>query len=185
MRKNQVILVNEQDLPQGFMDKMEVHRKGLLHRAISVFIFNNNGEMLLQKRASGKYHSAGLWTNTCCSHPLPGEATVDAAHRRLREEMNLKVTLKPLLQFQYTATFDNGLIEHELDHVYFGLCDDNPTPDPLEAEAWKYIDPATLQMDISLHPNHYTEWFKICLEDVLQFVLDNRLVSLSQKKMIT
>ncbi|WP_025761482.1 isopentenyl-diphosphate Delta-isomerase [Dyadobacter tibetensis] len=168
MRNEMVILVNEADEQTGLMEKLEAHEKGALHRAISVFIFNSKGEMLLQQRQHGKYHSEGLWTNTCCSHPHNGETTSEAAHRRLREEMGLETPLAFVFQFQYHAQLDQDLIEHEIDHVYIGVTDELPLPNPLEAAGYRYMSAESLLADLALHPEQYTEWFKICLPEVLK-----------------
>ena len=133
-----VILVNEQDRQTGTMEKMEVHQKAILHRAFSVFIFNDKGEMLLQKRAVKKYHSGGLWTNTCCSHPQPGEDTLEAAGKRLQEEMGFNTTLNKAFTFIYKAELDNGLTEHEFDHVFIGNFNGEVQPDPEEVEDYCY-----------------------------------------------
>jgi len=133
MNIHQVILVNEQDEQVGVMEKMAAHQQALLHRAFSVFIFNKEGQMLLQKRAAGKYHSPGLWTNACCSHPAPGETTDAAAKRRLQEELGFTTDLKKAFHFTYKAAFDNGLTEYEFDHVYTGVYDGPIHPDPQEA----------------------------------------------------
>ncbi|MCW3120984.1 MAG: isopentenyl-diphosphate delta-isomerase, type 1 [Flavipsychrobacter sp.] len=161
----QVILVDEQDAEVGIMEKMQAHKDGKLHRAISVFIFNSRNELLLQQRADGKYHSAGLWSNTCCSHPMPGEATAAAATRRLQEEMGMKCRLEKSFTFIYKAYLDHCLTEFEYDHVYMGITDEEPIPNPAEVAAWKYVDSNTLQADVLQHPEKYTEWLKICLKD--------------------
>jgi len=161
----QVILVDEHDHEAGTMEKMQAHTEGRLHRAISVFVFNSKNELLLQRRAAGKYHSAHLWTNTCCSHPRPGEAVLDAATRRLKEEMGMVCTLKESFSFVYKAQLDNNLTEYEYDHVFTGISDAVPNPDNSEVAAWKYISISSLKLDIDLHPGNYTEWFKICLRD--------------------
>ena len=168
--KNMVILVDDNDRQQGLMDKMEAHQKGRLHRAISVFIFNSKGEMLLQQRAATKYHSAGLWTNACCSHPFPGEEVAEAAQRRLNEEMGMDVDLIPLFQFRYTAAFDNGLSENELDHVFYGISNAKPKPNPLEVQEWRYISIHSLKKEMAQRPDEFTEWFKICLDQVLESI---------------
>jgi len=162
----QVILVDEKDNPIGIMEKMEAHRKGALHRAFSVFIFNSQGELLLQQRAFNKYHSGGLWTNTCCSHPSPKERTIDAAHRRLREEMGMSCDLTHSFQFQYKAEFENGLIEHEVDHVFFGLSDSLPIPNPNEVESYQYKTLIDIQKDLHQNPRQFTPWFKVCFDQV-------------------
>jgi isopentenyl-diphosphate Delta-isomerase len=161
----QVILVDEQDNETGVMEKLRAHVEGRLHRAISVFVFNTKGELLLQQRASGKYHSANLWTNTCCSHPRPGEAVQDAAIRRLYEEMGLTCALKEAFSFVYKAKLENNLTEYEFDHVFKGITDELPAPDDTEVASWKYIDRDVLIEDIERQPGKYTEWFKICLSD--------------------
>ncbi len=162
-----VILVDDQDENIGLLPKLEAHEKGLLHRAISVFIFNTKGEMLLQKRQLHKYHSGGLWTNTCCSHPLPNESTLEAANRRLLEEMGMKTRLNYLFKFKYHANLDHNLIEHELDHVFFGITDQPPQLNDEEVSDYKYISAESLKIEVSRNPEHFTEWFKICLDNVL------------------
>lgn len=160
----QVILVDEQDNEIGIMEKQEAHVQGVLHRAISVFVFNSKNELLLQQRAAGKYHSALLWTNTCCSHPRPGESVSDAARRRLYEEMGIECTLEKAFSFIYTAGFDNGLTEHEYDHVFTGVSDVVPMPDDNEVAAWKYISREELKKSVEAEPGLYTEWFRICID---------------------
>jgi isopentenyl-diphosphate Delta-isomerase len=161
----QVILVDEHDHETGTMEKMQAHVEGRLHRAISVFLFNIKGELLLQQRAAGKYHSSLLWTNTCCSHPRPGETPKDAATRRLQEEMGITCELKEAFSFIYKAELDHNLTEYEYDHVFTGVTDAPPAPDKTEVAGWKYVDVDTLKRDIQRHPEEYTEWFKICLRD--------------------
>lgn len=159
-----IILVDENDNAIGTIDKLEAHLNGFLHRAISVFIFNDKGELLLQKRADNKYHSAGLWTNTCCSHPSPGESTLNAAIRRLDQEMKILTPLNFLCSFQYKSIFSNGLIENEIDHIFFGISNQLPNPDPQEASDWRYIKPDQLITDIEKSPDLYTSWLKICID---------------------
>ncbi|KQS28505.1 isopentenyl-diphosphate Delta-isomerase [Pedobacter sp. Leaf194] len=166
----QVILVDRSDTAIGQMEKMEAHEKGLLHRAFSVFIFNSKRELLLQQRAAHKYHSAGLWTNTCCSHPRPGELNEAAAMRRLSEEMGMECALSYGFNFTYKATFNDGLIEHELDHVFFGISDDSPVINTEEVESYKYVDLDFLLEDVQRNPDKYTPWLKICLERVIEVV---------------
>ena len=166
---NQVLLVDEHDVPVGSMDKLEAHQKGVLHRAFSVFIFNNRGELLLQKRAPAKYHSGGLWTNTCCSHPVLNEEPKSAAERRLQEEMGFSVTLKFFKCFTYKAEMDNGLIEHELDHVFTGVFNGNPTPDVAEVAEWRYVSLSDLSADMQQNPSGYTAWLKIILPEVMDY----------------
>jgi isopentenyl-diphosphate Delta-isomerase len=159
-----VILVDDKDVEVGVMGKMEAHLTGTLHRAISVFVFNEKGEFLLQQRAHEKYHSGGKWSNTCCSHPRPGERVIDAANRRLREEMGMNCNLTPWFSFKYRAELDNGLVEHEYDHVFIGISDQQPKLNPTEAAAFKYISREVLEADIHQHPAQYSEWFKLCFE---------------------
>ncbi len=158
---SQVILVNGHDYPIGVMDKLEAHQKGLLHRAFSIFIFNAKGEMLLQQRAVDKYHSGGLWTNACCSHPLPGEDTAAAAHRRLMEEMGFTTSLQPAFSFIYKTNFSNGLTEHEIDHVFTGSYDGTVLPDPLEVNSYAFQSMDAVKLSIETTPHLYTSWFKI------------------------
>ena len=167
-----VILVDEQNNELGFMEKMEAHKEGRMHRAISVFIFNENHELLLQKRADHKYHSGGLWTNTCCTHPRPGESTAEASKRRLFEEMGLEAELTLIHQFTYCTPFDNGLIENEYDHVYVGVTNKKPVLNPDEASDFKYEDLNCLSMMIEDKPEEYTSWFKICFKEVKSIVLN-------------
>ena len=158
----EVILVDETDTPLGKMEKMEAHRKALLHRAFSVFIFNSKGEMLLQRRAPGKYHSPGLWTNACCSHPRPGEETHSAALRRLKEELGITTTLKKLFDFTYRSAYDNGLTEFEFDHVFAGVYDDRDIrPDPAEVSDFCFRSSADIQVDLQRSPAKYTTWFHL------------------------
>lgn len=164
-----VILVNEADEPVGTMEKMEAHEKGVLHRAFSVFLFNAEGELLLHQRALSKYHSGGLWTNTCCSHPRPGETVLDAAHRRLMEEMGMQSDLSEAFSFLYRAELDRGMIEHELDHVVLGEAVDAPEPNPEEVESYRYVGLEALRDEMAAHPERFTEWFKICLPEVLKW----------------
>lgn len=162
-----VILVDTLDNEIGVDGKMAVHRSGKLHRAVSVFVFDSKDRLLLQKRASSKYHSGGLWSNTCCTHPRPGENQASAARRRLQEEMGIDCALEPAFSFVYRAALDNELIEHEYDHVFFGTTDDSPRPDPSEVEDWKLIDLQSLKLDIENNAHLYTIWFLVCFERVL------------------
>jgi len=163
-----VILVDRLDTMTGTMEKMEAHRVGLLHRAFSVFIFNTKGELLLQQRAFNKYHSGGKWTNTCCSHPNPGEETLAAAHRRLNEEMGMECELHYAFNFIYRAVLEDGLSEHEFDHVFWGICDATPMPEPTEVASFKFMSMEELATDIKLNPGRYTEWLKICFDLVME-----------------
>lgn len=166
-----VVLVDKHDRVVGMMEKLKAHQLGLLHRAISVFVFNSRGEMLLQRRASNKYHSGGLWTNTCCSHPKEGETVYAAANRRLREEMGLECELENKLSFIYKASFDNGLTEHEFDHVFTGATDELPKPDAKEVGEWKYVSIKEMIQDIKREPQKYTQWFRICIEQYMPLIL--------------
>jgi len=159
--EEQVILVDENDTPVGLMEKIEAHEKALLHRAFSVFIFNKKGELMLQQRAVSKYHSPLLWTNTCCSHQREGETNIEAGKRRLQEEMGFSTDLKEVFSFIYKAPFDNGLTEHELDHVMIGFYDDAPKLNKEEAEAYKWMPLEDVKKDIEENPQLYTAWFKI------------------------
>lgn len=156
-----VILVDEHDVPTGTMEKMEVHQKALLHRAFSIFVFNEKGEILLQKRADKKYHSGGLWTNACCSHPQPGEETLAAAQMRLQEEMGFNAELKKAFDFIYKAAFDNGLTEHEFDHVFVGTYNGAIIPNAEEVSDYCFKSVEEIKNSIKSHPQKYTEWFKI------------------------
>jgi len=166
MKEEKVILVDKNDLQLGLLSKMKAHRKGLLHRAFSVFIFNSSRSLLMQKRSKLKYHSPGLWTNTCCSHQREGESTIDAANRRLNEEMGLIVDMKEVFSFIYKANLKNGLIEHEFDHVLVGYTDLNPKINTNEVEDWEWADLSYLEKDLARNPNLYTEWFKIIFHRV-------------------
>jgi isopentenyl-diphosphate Delta-isomerase len=160
----EVILVDENDLALGRMEKLEAHQKGVLHRAFSVFIFNSKNELLIQRRALSKYHSAGLWTNTCCSHPRPGEETLSAAKRRLNEEMGMTSELTYKTHFIYKTEFDNSLIEHEFDHVYTGVSDVTPIINKEEVDSYKWLSLNELKSQIESHPEQFTSWFKIAME---------------------
>jgi len=158
-----VILVNDRDEEVGLMEKFEAHRKGLLHRAFSILIFNSNGEMLLQKRAKTKYHSGGLWTNACCSHPLPGESMKDATRRKLLQEMGIDIATEFAFSFQYRAELDNDLVENELDHVFIGTYNNNPIANRNEVEDWKYVSIDMLKGEMFVSPEKFTSWFKLIL----------------------
>jgi isopentenyl-diphosphate delta-isomerase len=161
MRSDHIILVNEHDEPLATMEKLEAHQKGLLHRAFSVFIMNAANEMLLQRRAIDKYHSGGLWTNACCSHPMPGEEVQDAAHRRLQEEMGFDCPLEKLFTFTYHASFDNGLTEHEYDHVFLGTYDGAIIPDATEVAEYGFFSLAEVARQVRDTPERFTYWFKV------------------------
>jgi isopentenyl-diphosphate delta-isomerase len=160
----EVVLVNEHDVEVGTMEKLEAHEKGLLHRAFSVILVNSKGELLLQKRAAKKYHSASLWTNACCSHPRPGESIEAAAERRLKEELGIHAKPTLAYSFLYKVELENNLIEHELDHVLIGKFDGEPIANPEEIEDWKYINLASLREDVKKNPMSYTHWFKLIME---------------------
>ena len=164
MKEEEVILVNTQDEQIGTMPKMEAHEKAQLHRAFSVFIMNDNGETMLQQRAAHKYHSPLLWTNTCCSHQRVGETNIEAGQRRLQEEMGFSTELDELFSFIYKAPFDNGLTEHELDHVMIGNYGGEPDINPAEVADFKWMRPEEIKKDIQVHPEKYTAWFKIIFE---------------------
>jgi len=166
MKKDQVVLVNERDEPIGVMEKMEAHQKGLLHRAFSVFIFDSNGKMLLQQRASEKYHGAHLWTNACCSHPMPGEELMVAAQRRLQEEMGFTTELVEIFSFIYRAQVENNLVEHELDHVFAGQYERKILPDPHEVSAFYYERMDQIKYEIETTPGKFTAWFKIAFPQI-------------------
>lgn len=165
----EVILVNQDDQPIGTMEKLEAHQKGVLHRAFSVFLFNSNHELLLQQRAFDKYHSAGLWTNTCCSHPRPGEDALTAAHRRLEEEMGMHCPLQFISKFQYKTHFNNGLFEHEIDYIFVGRSDTLPQINTQEVNDFKYLSLQQIKTDITNRPEQYTAWFKLCIPEIEQF----------------
>jgi isopentenyl-diphosphate delta-isomerase len=164
MQQEYVILVDEQDNETGVMEKLKAHEEGKLHRAFSVFIFNDKNELLLQQRAINKYHSGGLWTNTCCSHPRPNETIIDAANRRLFEEMGMVCDLKIVSHFTYKSEFENGLIEHELDYILIGKSASMPKINTSEVESYKWQSVSEIKNEIALHPTHYTTWFKIAIQ---------------------
>jgi isopentenyl-diphosphate delta-isomerase len=169
--EEKVILVSDTDDQLGLMGKMEAHKKGVLHRAFSVFVFNKKGELLLQQRALDKYHSPGLWTNTCCSHQRDGESSLGAGKRRLNEEMGFHCDLEEVFWFIYSAAFDNGLTEHELDHVMVGYYDNDPVINLQEVASFKWMSLDKVKQDIAEHPENYTEWFKIIFKEY-----DERLI---------
>ena len=168
-----VILVDKNDNQIGVEEKMKVHEDGLLHRAFSIIVFNTQNEMLLHRRALGKYHCPGLWTNACCSHPRPGENLATAIDRRLEEEMGFSCDLKEVFNFSYLADFDNGLTENEYDHVFVGKFDGSPKPNPKEVDDWKWMPVDDLKKDISENPNSYTPWFRIVIEDHFDKVMSS------------
>ncbi|MFN3941924.1 MAG: isopentenyl-diphosphate Delta-isomerase [Flavobacterium sp.] len=170
-----VILVDENDQPIGTMEKIEAHEKAVLHRAFSVFIINQKGEIMLQQRASHKYHSPLLWTNTCCSHQRVGETNLEAGKRRLQEEMGFEVPLKELFHFIYKAPFDNGLTEHELDHVMIGYYNEEPNINPEEVESWKWMGIENIRKDMTENPEIYTVWFKIIFDEFYHYIESHQM----------
>ena len=173
MKKNpmteNIILVDENDKEVGLGEKLQVHREGRLHRAFSIFVFNSDNQMLIQQRNRNKYHSGGLWANTCCSHPRAGERLAEAAHRRLKEEMGFDCELTEIFSFIYKTGFDNGLIEHELDHVFAGTYDGEIKPNPEEAEAVEWIGLDELEGDLENQPGKYAYWFKQAISRVIGY----------------
>jgi len=165
----EVILVNEKDEVIGRMEKMDAHKTGVLHRAFSIFIFNDRQEMLLQQRSLNKYHSGGLWTNACCSHPRPGENTLQAAQRRLKEEMGFDTILREVFDFTYRATFDNGLTEWEFDHVFVGYYDGVLHPNKEEVESYTFYSMDTIQEMLTKQPEVFTVWFQIAFSKILSW----------------
>lgn len=170
MKEENVILVNEMDEQIGLMPKMEAHEKGLLHRAFSVFVFNEKNELMLQQRAHSKYHSPGLWTNTCCSHQREGESNIEAGKRRLQEEMGFSTDLQDTTSFIYKAPFDNGLTEHEFDHILVGKYNNEPNLNPEEAADYKWLQLEEVKEDMKKNPHLYTEWFKIIFNKYYQTI---------------
>lgn len=166
--QDKVILVDNADMETGTMDKMEAHQKAVLHRAVSVFIFNTNGEWLIQQRAKEKYHSNQLWSNACCTHPMPGEGDIEAAKRRLMEEMGIRCELKEIFSFIYKEDLDNELTEHELDHVFIGVSDTPPQPNPAEVMNYQYISKENLMNELKEAPEKYTVWFRKIVSQVQQ-----------------
>ena len=175
MEEDNVILVNQNDEQIGLMPKMEAHEKAVLHRAFSVFVLNDKNEIMLQQRANQKYHSPLLWTNTCCSHQREFETNIQAGSRRLFEEMGFETALKELFHFIYKAPFDNGLTEHELDHVMIGYYNDEPKINPEEVESWKWMSIENIAKDIQLQPEIYTVWFKIIFDEFYHFLEDHKI----------
>lgn len=172
MTEEYVILVDQNDRELGYMPKNEAHLKAQLHRAISVFVLNDEGHWLLQRRALTKYHSAGLWTNTCCTHPLPNESNIDAASRRLQQEMGMQCELREIFHFIYKEQLDNQMTEYELDHVFIGYSNDMPQPNTMEVMEYKYIPIDQLISDIEIRPMNYTVWFKKIVKQVASHILE-------------
>lgn len=165
-----VIVVDEADRPVGSMEKLAAHESGTLHRAFSIFLFDRHGRWLLQRRHPDKYHSGNLWTNTCCSHPAPGDDTIEAAHERLMVEMGIEAPLEPAFSFTYRVEFDHGLIEHELDHVVVGRFDGAPIPNPVEAVDWRWVATDALFEELAAHPERFTYWFRLVADRVRRHV---------------
>ncbi len=170
MKEELVVLVDQKDQKIGLMPKMEAHEKACLHRAFSVFVMNDQGELLLQQRAASKYHSPLLWANTCCSHQRDGESNLAAGKRRLKEEMGFETDLKEVFSFVYKAPFDNGLTEHELDHVMLGSYNNAPIINKEEVESYKWMTPSAVKTDMRKQPEIYTAWFKIIFEKFYEFI---------------
>jgi isopentenyl-diphosphate Delta-isomerase len=171
--KEELILVNENDQVIGVGEKIQTHLIGALHRAFSVYIFNSAGQLLLQKRSSTKYHSQGLWSNTCCGHPRLGESIEEAARRRLGEEMGFDCVVRKVFEFIYHAKLDNGLYEHEYDHVMVGTFNDSPTPNRDEVDEWKWVDLMTIKLDMGKHPEDYTYWFRTSFDELCRSINSN------------
>jgi isopentenyl-diphosphate delta-isomerase len=168
--QEEVILVDEQDQQLGIMEKIKAHQEGLLHRAFSVFIFNEKGEMLLQQRSKNKYHSAGLWTNACCSHPKPGEDIQSAAQRRLHEELGFVTSIEEIFDFIYKSSFKNGLTEYEFDHVFIGIFDDPIEPDKKEVSDYCFKSLEEIKSSLQSQPGLYTAWFHIAFPMVEKWI---------------
>lgn len=175
MEREMVILVDQNDQQVGLMEKMEAHEKAVLHRAFSIFIFNSKGEMLLQQRAFHKYHSPGLWTNACCSHPREGETLEQSTARRLEEEMGMQCQITKAFDFVYKADVGQGLTEHELDHVFLGETDQQPSINPDEVASWKYMKLEDLHQDMKSNPENYTVWFKIAFNELEEFYVKQKM----------
>ena len=172
---NEVVLVNEMDEVVGTMEKLRVHQEGLLHRAFSVFLFNREGKMLLHRRAEDKYHSGGLWTNACCSHPGPGDDILQAAMNRLKEEMGIQCEIKKLFEFTYKAEVGNNLTEYEYDHVFVGVYNDAPQPDPAEVSEWQWMHLESVKEEMQKHPEHFTAWFRIAIPLLEQSIYEKQI----------
>ncbi|MFL5581685.1 MAG: isopentenyl-diphosphate Delta-isomerase [Gemmatimonadaceae bacterium] len=167
-REEHVVLVDADDVPVGVQEKLRAHEDGSLHRAVSVFLFDASGALLLQRRALAKYHSGGLWSNAACGHPRPDETPLGAARRRLREEMGLECALRSAFRFTYRAELGGGLSEHEVDHVFVGRCEQDPVPDPAEVSEWKWMGLEAVRDDLRRRAERYTAWFGIALEEILK-----------------
>ncbi len=167
--EERVVLVDENDIEIGTAEKLAAHKEGRLHRAFSLFVFNSQRQLLLHKRAANKYHSGSLWTNTCCSHPRPGEDIEDAVRRKIRSEMGFECGIKKIFHFIYRVQFENGLFEHELDHVFAGTFDGVPVPNAEEVEDWKWVDLEELKKDLRANPDSYAYWLRVCIDRVIAF----------------
>ncbi|NJK35885.1 MAG: isopentenyl-diphosphate Delta-isomerase [Oscillatoriales cyanobacterium SM2_2_1] len=165
-----VILVDEGDRPVGVAEKLAAHRQGLLHRAFSIFVCNSQGQLMVQRRSPSKYHCGGLWTNTCCSHPRPQESTLESARRRLFEEMGFRCPLVELFSFTYCVDLDHQLTEYEYDHVLYGIYDGEPSVNPDEADAWRWVEPTQLSCELTAHPEQFTPWLRICWARVQHYL---------------
>ncbi len=182
--REQVILVDADDRELGTAAKLSVHVDGSLHRACSVFVFDGDGGMLLQRRAATKYHSGGLWSNTCCGHPRPGESSEETAHRRLREEMGFDCPLHPVLGFVYRSELENGLFEHEYDHVFVGRFDGTPVSNPEEVDDWRWAKVDAVIADVIAHPRRYSAWFPIALEQLCARGVSQHVASRRQTRKV-
>ena len=171
--EERIVLVDKNDKEVGTEEKIKAHKEGKLHRAFSIFVFNSKGEKLLQRRTKTKYHSGGLWTNTCCSHPRPGEPAEKAAHRRLKEEMGFDCELKEVFTFTYHAKLGKNFSEHEYDHVFVGKFEGEPDPNPAEIDDWKWIGLEELKKDMQENPDRYTYWLKVVFDKVVSHLEDN------------
>lgn len=165
MKSEEIVLIDCNDEPIGSMEKLQAHQEGLLHRAFSVLILNELGDMLIQRRAFEKYHSGGAWSNACCGHPRPGETTQAAAERRLQEEMGFSVPLKKLYHFTYKTDLGNGLTEHEFDHVFLGVYNDDPVPNPNEVAEWRYVSIDRLQQELKMQADQFSFWFRLIMAE--------------------
>lgn len=174
MNEEQVVLVDRDDNELGTMGKLEAHQRGTLHRAISVFIFDREDRLLLQQRAESKYHTPGLWTNTCCSHPAPGEKPLDAAHRRLEQEMGMAAPLEFAFRFHYEAPFDNGLTEHEVDHVFIGRSSAQPRMNPEEVQDYRWLSHQEVAEEVGKDPEKFTAWFKLIYDRVFRMLAERQ-----------
>jgi len=174
-KEERVILVDKNDKEVGVEGKIRAHKDGKLHRAFSIFILNLNGQLLLQKRAKSKYHSGGLWANTCCSHPRAGESILKTAHRRLKEEMGFDCDLKEIFSFIYEVKFDNGLFENEYDHVFFGISNQDPDPNPIEVSDWNWMKIEKIEKELTENPGNFTAWFHQCFYQVIKYKLRNKI----------